>query len=278
MATNTRSSASRRATPQSPKGVGRRSGRSAGVAASDDHAAEPAALAKSKVEVVYQELKDRILQVDLYPGHRLLIDDISRELGVSPIPVREALHRLQAEGFVKIRPYAGATVTELHAEAIVEIFRLLEALEIISAQAACARLLESDLDELDAFVESMAKMTGQPERWSEANAEFHKLICERSGAVLIDALLERVLDHWVRLRRLYLRSHTPRLDERQAEHRELMAAMRERDPLKVAHVLHEHNRQALAEYSSHLRQHYAIDDPSSASEVPPVYASALGDE
>lgn len=224
-------------------------------------AASSGPIVKSKAEAVYREMKERILQVDLYPGHRILIDDISRELGVSPIPVREALHRLQAEGFVRIRPYAGATVTELHADAIVEIFRLLEALETISAQAACSRLQDADFDELDAFVESMEVMTDRPERWSEANVEFHRLICERSGAVLVDALLERVLDHWVRLRRLYLRTHTPQIEERQREHRELMSAMRGRDTKEVARVLSRHNRKALAEYVDHLRQHYSIEDP-----------------
>ena len=84
---------------------------------------------RSKKEFVYETLREQILEGELAPGLRLITDELSARLNVSPIPVREALQQLQYEGFVTIEPFIGATVTEIHTGLIHEIFALLEALE-----------------------------------------------------------------------------------------------------------------------------------------------------
>ena len=109
----------------------------------------------SKKEFAYASLREEILAGGLAPGQRLVIDDLAGELGVSPIPIREALQQLQNDGLVIIEPFVGARVTEIHAGLITEIFEVLAALETISGQSACLRmsafmpeLLPSDLLQL----------------------------------------------------------------------------------------------------------------------------------
>src|ERR1700744_553588 len=86
-------------------------------------------LTVTKQQAIYQHLKERILEGKLPPGQRLIIDDIADELGLSIIPVREAMQLLQSERLVEIRPHAGATVASVTPENVEEIFTVLEGME-----------------------------------------------------------------------------------------------------------------------------------------------------
>ena len=87
----------------------------------------PAVTFRSKKEFVYGTLRAQILSGELAPNARLIIDELSRGMNVSAIPVREALQQLQSEGLVQIEPYVGARVSDIHQGFIEEIFALLEA-------------------------------------------------------------------------------------------------------------------------------------------------------
>ena len=118
---------------------------------------------RSKKELVYETLREQILDGDLAPGVRLIIDELSTRLNVSPIPVREALQQLQYEGFVTIEPFIGATVTEIHKGLIHEIFALLETLEVISGQAACQKMSDINFAEMEVLLRRMDCCVDQPE-------------------------------------------------------------------------------------------------------------------
>ena len=92
---------------------------------------------RSKKDAITDALRQAITKGAFRPGERLVIDELASQFGASAIPVREALQQLQAEGLVTIQPYVGATVTAIEAGLIIEIFELLEALELISGRAAC---------------------------------------------------------------------------------------------------------------------------------------------
>src|SRR6202021_2045517 len=98
----------------------------------------------SKKDLVKQALREAILNGELAPGTRLIIDDLADQLGVSPIPVREALQQLQADGYVEIQPFLGTRVTPIEAESVVEVFSLLETIEIVSSRYACLHLDETE--------------------------------------------------------------------------------------------------------------------------------------
>src|SRR5689334_12445834 len=92
---------------------------------------------RSKNEIVYQLLRQALVNGDYKPGERLVIDQLAVEMGVSQIPIREAIRQLEADGFVTIEPYAGATVSDLNANFIFEVFALLENIEVICSRTAC---------------------------------------------------------------------------------------------------------------------------------------------
>src|ERR1700680_2779987 len=161
--------------------------------------------AGSKKELAGKELREAILRGELLPGTRLLIEDLASRLNVSPIPVREALQQLQAEGFVVIEPYVGATVAQIELESIDEVFRLLETMETVSSVAACRHMTDEGFAELQSLLVHMDSLVDDPEAWSAANKQFHQLICDRSGTRLVGSLMPRVLDHLDRFQRYFLK-------------------------------------------------------------------------
>ncbi|RME82103.1 MAG: GntR family transcriptional regulator [Caldilineae bacterium] len=222
----------------------------------------------SKRKAVYQWLLARIIAGDFAPNTPLVIDELARTLDVSPIPIREALQQLEAEGFVVIRPYAGVTVSDLKPGMISEIFVLLETVEVISGRMACLNVCDDNLVEIERLLRQMDQVLDDPDEWSQLNAEFHKLICQCSGATLVTDIMERMLLHWDRLRRHYLEDvFGKRIDKAHADHWQMYYAIRDRDPDRLEAVVREHNRSALKDYIDHLHRSGYGDD-----QVPVVWS------
>lgn len=214
---------------------------------------KPRAAFKSKKDVVYETLRASILEGERQPGTRLIIDDLAAEFGVSPIPVREALQQLKADGYVEIQPYVGARVAEVRLDSIVEIFDLLEALEVISGRAACQNFTDADFVEMEALLHDMDDEGCDIDSFAEKNVRLHRFICDRAGTRLTGPLIGKVLDHWDRLRRLYLKDvFLRRREASQREHWRMFQALRSRDPDQVETVVRAHNRAARAAYVAYV--------------------------
>jgi DNA-binding GntR family transcriptional regulator len=209
----------------------------------------------SKKDLVCKELKDAILRGELLPGTRLLIEVLASRLDVSPIPIREALQQLQADGYVVIEPYLGATVAPIEAESIEEVFQLLEIMETVSSVAACLHMTEDNFGELESVLVQMDSLVNDPEAWSRANKHFHQLICDRSGTRLVGTLISKVLDHLDRLQRYFLKDVFARLlPKAQDEHWLILRTLRKRDAVQIETLIKKHNRSCLNAFTRHLRE------------------------
>ena len=220
---------------------------------------------RSKKAVVYDLLRENILQGKYKPGSRLVIDELAVTLGVSQIPIREAMRQLEADGFVTIEPYVGATVAQLNAEFIFEVFALLEHLEIISSRAACRVMSDDDLQQLAAMIDEMESCVQNPSTWSAKNKAMHLFICQKANTVLVEKMMEKVLDHWDRLRLHYLNDvFGNRIQAAQADHKRILAAFYSHNLDEVERVIHQHNQDALASYIHQLQStgHVAQDKDS----------------
>ncbi len=208
---------------------------------------------RSKKEIVYDLLRENILTGVFKPGTRLVIDDLATKLKVSQIPIREALGQLEADGFITTEPYVGATVTAIDANSIHEVFGLLESMERISSREACSKFTDHDLNSLSQMINEMDKLVDNPDEWSRQNQALHLFICEIAQTVLIYKMMQKVFDHWDRLRLYYLKDVSAnRIIDAQAGHKQLLEAFKGRDPVEVERVLHEHNQSALKSYLHHL--------------------------
>ena len=217
---------------------------------------QPIGSSRSKKELVSETLRQAILNGELLPGTRLVIDDLAKQLGVSPIPVREALQQLDADGYIVLEPYLGAKVAPIEAESVVEVFSLLETMEVVSSRTACQHLSEADFSALEMILLKMDSLVNEPELWSQENRNFHSFICEKSGTRLVGSLMSKVLDHWDRLHRYFLKDvFARRLRQAQREHWEILKSLRTRDPARTETVVRQHAQAAMAAYQKHLLAH-----------------------
>ncbi|HEY7500723.1 MAG TPA: GntR family transcriptional regulator [Vicinamibacterales bacterium] len=209
----------------------------------------------TKQQFVYSTLRESIIRCELAPGTRLVIDDLAKQFHVSIIPVREALRLLQSEGLVLSVAHVGATVAPISHASVVEVFTLLEGLEIVAARAAAQRAGEADLALLKDLVGEMdrALEAGSPQRWADLNTRFHLAISRLADMPIVQDMMQRAVDYWDRVRRYYFRDvliHRTRLA--QAEHRAIVQHMENRDLAQLEQMIREHNQGALAAYTAHL--------------------------
>lgn len=216
---------------------------------------------KSKNEQVYEYLHTQILHGDLAPGSKLVIDQIARQLGVSQIPVREAIFRLESDGFVTFETHVGAKVSEIRAKEIREVFQVLEAMEVMSGRAACVLISKDQIKWLEKLTKDMAQVTGDPNQWSLHNKEFHQYICDIAETGLVKKVLREALDHWDRLRHYYVKEVSARrVKYAQYEHEQLIRALKKRDADRFEAIVRKHNQESLRAYLAYLEAKGALDD------------------
>lgn len=132
--------------------------------------------------VVSEQIRGRILDGSLKPGERLVEDRLSAELGVSRVPVREALRGLSVEGLVTLPPRRGATVVEITPETVAELVEVRALLEGLNAKLAAQRHdpeIVGQLEDTLARGDRAAK-AGTAEELARLNAEFHERLAVAS--------------------------------------------------------------------------------------------------
>jgi len=152
----------------------------------------------SKQELAYQTIRARIIDGAYGPGYRIVIDEVARELGVSPIPVREAVRRLEAEGLITYTRHAGARVIAIDERQYVDTLATLAVLEGYATALAAPRLDERDLAELHRLTGEMraALDRGDLLRYGTLNRAYHEAIYRRCPN---DYLTDQIRAAWARL-------------------------------------------------------------------------------
>jgi DNA-binding GntR family transcriptional regulator len=147
----------------------------------------------SKAERAYQLIRDRIVDGTYAPGYRLVLDQVARELVVSPVPVREAIRRLEAEGYVEFRRNVGAQVARIDSAEYGETVRALALLEGAATALAAPHLTRQDLrralqvnDEIRAGLAAF-----DPLEFTRLNNTFHEILCAACPNPYLRGLLGR---------------------------------------------------------------------------------------
>ncbi len=150
--------------------------------------AEPFATAQQEV---YRHLREQILSGVVKAGARLNPLEIGTSLGVSRMPVREALRQLDSEGLVTIRPNRGVVVMSLNAKEIEEIFLIRTALETLAARQALPNLTARSLTDLKHHRQLMDEAEGDAQLWVRRHNDFHDALCRLSGMPRLVAEIRR---------------------------------------------------------------------------------------
>lgn len=197
----------------------------------------------SKAEYAYQVIRDRIVDGTHGSGYRLVLDQVARELRVSPVPVREAIRRLEAEGYVEYRPNVGVQVARIDSAEYGNIVRALALLEGAATAMAAAHLTAEDLERARQVNEAIQERLAQsdPAGFTRLNHAFHEILCARCPNPHLRGLLGR---EWSRLNIVRRAAFTPvpGLAARSvAEHEAILRLIAARAPeAEIEHAAREH--------------------------------------
>jgi DNA-binding GntR family transcriptional regulator len=206
----------------------------------------------SVVDLVIREVRRAVLDGSLPPGSPVSISDLSAQLNVSHIPVREALRRLEGEGLIELRRSRSAVVAPLTRTDFEDVFRLRGVLESDVYARAVKLFTPADMEELEAAYEALTIQPGDDaESVSARHVTFHRLLARPAASEWDWRLLDVIWQANERYMYLILGEliELEPTDFRDA-HRAFMDAVRERSP-----------RAARAAVTAHLRSGLALVGP-----------------
>lgn len=221
----------------------------------------------TKTDVVYSTIKERIESGDYTPGYRLVIDALARELGLSPIPVREAIRRLEAEGLVRHSPHVSAEVTGIDPSQYAEILTVLARLEGWVTSAASPSLTSDDIAGLSNIAHEMNRALDENhlERYARLNRDFHTKIREKCPNQFLKETVEHTWSLLDRVRHNIFVLVPARARDSLQDHYQIIQSLREHAPSKVLEALVEqHQLRTLEAYLAYLGQ----GNPMLAGEFP----------
>lgn len=192
---------------------------------------------KTAVDLVVDELRSRILSGKLAPGSALRQEALAEELGVSRIPLREAMRILSSEGLVDVYPHKGAYVSMLSKDEVQEFFDLRLRLEPWLFHEAAMRISMAELDRAERLINEMD--AAGAEEWGSLNREFHELLyaaAERPAAISIVRALHEKSERYFRFQVV----NVPIRQQAHQEHLALIELCRHRQADKAQAALERH--------------------------------------
>jgi DNA-binding GntR family transcriptional regulator len=190
-------------------------------------------------QLAYRHIRDAILDGDLRGGMSLKAQPIAEQLGISRMPVREALRQLDVEGLVTLRQNRTAVVTELSICEIGDLFDMRAALEAMTSSAIAPRITDEVLANLERLCTAMNEVSGDARKWIPRHVEFHDYLSRLSGRQRLSAEIEQIRRTIQPYLRLYIDAHgNAKLPD--FEHGTLLTAIGTRDAVLIGVSLKEH--------------------------------------
>ncbi|CAM5693906.1 GntR family transcriptional regulator [Streptomyces canus] len=199
--------------------------------------------ATSMVDRVTKEIRHSILSGSLRPGQQFSLREIADQLGVSFIPVREALRQLEAQGLIVTRPGRSAMVAPLDRADLSGIYRLRRRIEPELASRSCGLLRASDFQRLQAFVSMCGDEDLGLDEIYEAHHAFHLELLRPAATAWELRVLEtlwQAAERYIRLAFSGLDSQPEEHRRRKHSHAALLSVFREGEPDLVAQAVLEH--------------------------------------
>ncbi len=206
----------------------------------------------SAADPIYEALKDKIVSGKIAAETPLRQDEIARQHGVSKIPVREALRRLEVDGLVTFRPQRGAVVRKFTDQDVQHLLDIRVALECRALELAIPNMIASDYRDARQLLENYAQAT-ETARWSELNRQFHQMIyepCSNPELILMISDLQKKLGPFLRL----LVTEASGLERPMREHAEILAACEAGDIPKALDALKKHIEATKKEVAAYMRR------------------------
>jgi DNA-binding GntR family transcriptional regulator len=209
----------------------------------------PISKTNTQALAAYNEIKKRILTGFFTASDRLREIEVANMLEMGRTPVREALKRIQDEGLLTHEPRRGLVVTTMDQQGVSELYAMREVLEGAAAGFAARHATDAEIANMEAILHEAADGADPV----ELNLQFHQSIYSAAHNRHLIRSLQSLTDTTYLLGRSTLMTPA-RADIAMDEHREIVAAIRSRDPNRATEVARKHINQALLERLKMLRQ------------------------
>jgi DNA-binding GntR family transcriptional regulator len=193
---------------------------------------------------IYEELKRAITSINIYASaeeHRLDERQLSEELGVSRTPLREALCRLENEGFVRTVPRRGAFVARKSKKEILEMVTVWAALESMAARLVTERATDDEIASLRSMLVSYEgqEVNARIDEYSDANIRFHQRLFNISHCDLLSEMTENLFIHMqsIRMRTIHEGDRATRSIQ---DHMHIIEALEARDAELAERLVRQH--------------------------------------
>lgn len=211
----------------------------------------------SKSEQAYLAIKERIIDGRYSPGYRLVLTSLADELEVSPVPVREAIRRLEAEGYVVFTHNKGAQVTDIDPAEYATTMEVLAHLEGFATALSAPHLTKEEIKEARDINTRMSNSISEfdPALFTQLNREFHELVCSHCTNDHLAELVVRGQER-IRMVRRNMYSFVPaRAAASVAEHEEILSLIeREALAIEIELAARNHKLHTLDEFIARIEE------------------------
>ena len=203
----------------------------------------------SKKEFVYNHLRTSILDGTFGSGQRIVIDQVAKEMGMSIIPVREAIRQLESDGLITYKPYSGAVVTSIDEKEYIDTLMVLSVLEGYATALSSEHLTSIDIGRLIQLNRDMEKAVEEFEfeLFGELNRTFHASIIQKCGNPVLIEKIEETQDRMDRVRKSIFSMVPKRAQQSIQEHAELIQCLKEKAPSEQIEVIIRNHRKNTVE-------------------------------
>jgi DNA-binding GntR family transcriptional regulator len=192
-------------------------------------------------ELVFESLREAIINGTLRPGERLMEVQLAEDMGVSRTPVREAIRKLELEGFAVMVPRKGAYVAGISVKDIAEVFEIRAALEGLAAGLVAERITADELEELERHLVKVNEYTEANDLKSlvETDTRFHDILYKASRNERLVQIISNLREQIQRFRITSL-AVPGRMREALTEHKGIVEAISDRNVAQAQNLAQQH--------------------------------------
>lgn len=210
----------------------------------------------SRAESLYRAVKDMAILFKFKPGERINEVDLARRLGASRTPLREALNRLVAEGFLVLKQGRGFFCRDLNPREMFELYQFRAVLEVAAVRLACEQATEQEVMDLAHFLEETGPEEGG--RSSDELVALDEYFHEKIMALSRNMVMSRTLEN-INARIKYFRwvDMDSKREETQHEHQAIVQALRMRDADLAAQHMNRHITKRLDQITAAIKESFS---------------------
>ncbi|MEO2076277.1 MAG: GntR family transcriptional regulator [Bacillus sp. (in: firmicutes)] len=204
-------------------------------------------------EHAYLYLKEMILEGELKAGDRLIERELAGKLNISRTPIREALFRLESQGFVKTVPRKGVVVSNISEQEVIEVFTILASLEVLAVKMAAQRMDSETQIELEQKIQELRALEDQAEEdFNLEHIQMNRLINKASKSPKLFDILSGLIDY------IHMAANmgyeTPgRRKESLREHIDIMKALHDKEAELAEYLMRIHIENSKKAYITYIK-------------------------